>query len=670
MAIVPQVNPDGITRVSGLPNVRVQARMPDDPLAGLAAVGRDAAALIGRFREQKQEEADTAALLQARKELSDWENGWFDPANENGISKFKGLNALGADEAALPDFDSRVSEIKTRLSPRQKANFDAVAFGVREGVGNRLQSFMLREHEQAVDETRKATLSTLLNDATAAGLRGDETRAQQILAEAIAAQERVDTETGRGADVVKFNRLNITSQYHASILSGLIDTDWAGAEEYLERNRDSMSADIVAKAQGQLRPIAEQARIENDVGAIFDGLPVSIATPGKAPVAVAEIQNTFHGLAAAHGTVVTSMVRPVIKAGAGAASQHPKGTAADFRTRGMSRAQIDKLIADGRRAGFEVIDESDGKTGTGPHVHMELPSARKVATSAGGRPATLGDAIKRARSLYSDPRLQQKAEAEARSRWSVMEADRADGERLALERMRDRVGNGKGSLRARLGSDYAEAQRQGWLPSLEAMIDPGLVKTDPAVYDSFARLLVRDPKAFAKPETITAIWKAQGDLATGDLARLQSAWVSMNTPDKADAKVADWATEAQRIDRGAMLLGYDRLETDEERRAATGVLRLAYQQAERAFIELNAGKKPTPAQADVLLDEVTRRFKDDPNRASKVRAAASYSATGAEWVQAADLLRQRLRRDPTRAEVNAALGRYYAQNRTPIDNAN
>lgn len=669
MAIVPRINPDGIARVAPLPNVRVQARMPEDPLAGLAAVGREAASLIGRFREQKQSEADTAALLQARKELSDWENGWFDPQNQNGVSKFRGMNALGADEAALPDFDSRVSEIKTRLSPRQKANFDAVAFGVREGVGNRLQSFMLREHEQAVDEARKATLSTLLNDATAAGLRGEEARAQQILGETIAAQERIDAESGRSPEVTKFHRLNITSQYHASILSGLIDTDWAGAEEYLERNRAAMSADIVAKAQGQLRPIAEQARIENDVGAIFDGLPVSIATPGKAPVAVAEIQNTFYGLAEAHGTVVTSMVRPVIKAGAGAASQHPKGTAADFRTRDMTPAQIAKLIADGRRAGFEVIDESNGTTGTGPHVHMELPPNRKVATSAGGAPASLGDAIARARSLYNDPRLQKKAEQEVRSRWSVMEADRADGERQALEGMRDRVGSGTGSLRQRLGADYAEAQRQGWLPSLEAMIDSGLVKTDPAVYDNFARKLVVDPKGFAKPETMTAIWKAQESLATADLARLRSAWESMNTPNKADTTSADWATEDQRIQRGALLLGYDKMEGD-ARTAAIGALRLAYQQATRAFIESNAGKKPTPAQADVLLDSVARGFNRDPDRARKVIAQARYSATVAERAQAADLLRQRLRRDPTQAEVNAALARYYAQNRTPIDNAN
>jgi hypothetical protein len=85
-------------------------------------------------------------------------------------------------------------------------------------------------------------------------------------------------------------------------------------------------------------------------------------------------QDLYADIAARNGSQVTSGIRPVLPGvGAGANSQHPKGTAADFRTNGLQPQQVAALMGDLRNQGFEVIDERDNRNGRGPHIHAELP---------------------------------------------------------------------------------------------------------------------------------------------------------------------------------------------------------------------------------------------------------------------------------------------------------
>ena len=613
MAIVPRINPEGVTRVEGLPSVRDTVRRSDDPLGGLAGVSRAFEGVLGvagKHFEAERDRNDTALVLQARKELSDWENGWFDPANPEGLSKYRGTNALGADEAAVPAYDSRAAEIRARLNPRQQQMFDPVAFNVRESVTNRLQTYMRGEHERALDATNKATVSTLVDDAIAAGLRGDEDRSRLLLVEAVSAQERVDTQAGMSQEVIAANRREIATAYHAQRLDSLIDTDWAKADEYLRVHRDAMSPKVAAAAESKLRPIAEQALVEEDVGALFSGRAAA-APAGPAARAPAEVQSRYAALGDKHGFVTTSITRSReenAKVDGVAGSQHlaSRGTARDWSVKGKTPEQIEAFAADLRAQGFEVITKPHG---TGPHIHAELPpgKAAAVAAAASAPPASLGEALSWVRSRYQDPRTRQKAEAEVRSRWSVMEADRADGERQALERMREKVEAGTGTLRERLGGDYAEAVRQGWVGSLGAGIGNGdVVTTDPSVYDRFKRMQVTDPVAFAKPQTAVEIMKASGSLGTSHLDDLMGDWRTLNSP-KAGAKHADWSTESQRIDRGLQKLGIDSMTNKAERDKVSGQFRMAYEQGVRARVQ-TSGKELTPAESDAVLLTVTQNF--------------------------------------------------------------
>jgi RNA polymerase sigma factor (sigma-70 family) len=96
------------------------------------------------------------------------------------------------------------------------------------------------------------------------------------------------------------------------------------------------------------------------------------------------IQSQYKSIADELGFRQTSTVRPVMPGvGAGSRSQHPKGTASDFSVRDKKPEQIDALINRLRSEGFEVIDERDGKTGTGPHIHAEIPPGGRKSSGSG-----------------------------------------------------------------------------------------------------------------------------------------------------------------------------------------------------------------------------------------------------------------------------------------------
>jgi hypothetical protein len=142
--------------------------------------------------------------------------------------------------------------------------------------------------------------------------------------------------------------------------------------QMLQANPELAELDMKRRTAGFDRP----QLIQTDQGYAW-------ATPqGAAPLnygsAAGEPSSNYQGLfaqiASRNGSAVTSGIRPVLPGvGAGANSQHPKGTAADFRTNGLPPERVQALMQDLQAQGFEVIDERDNRNGRGPHLHAELP---------------------------------------------------------------------------------------------------------------------------------------------------------------------------------------------------------------------------------------------------------------------------------------------------------
>lgn len=153
-----------------------------------------------------------------------------------------------------------------------------------------------------------------------------------------------------------------------------------GRERPGRRNPRDGSVEIFSEQTNGWVPIGGAGQIIPSASGPSAGLP---SVPGGN---VQDLQSTFRTIGEQLGFPITSMQRDVMPGvGAGTRSQHPNGTAADYSVQGKTRPQIDQLIAtlsaDPR---LEVIDETDGRTGTGPHVHVELRPGVQVASAGGG----------------------------------------------------------------------------------------------------------------------------------------------------------------------------------------------------------------------------------------------------------------------------------------------
>lgn len=434
--------------------------------------------------QKEKERADTTALMTARAELSQVESEMFDPGNADGIAKYKGINALGAEEALLPRYDQRAADIRGRLTRDQQDAFDRINFANRDQLTRRIQGDSSREYELATRNNQKAALDNLAQDSIAAGVAGDYGRQATIATETLAMYRRAAIANGEGNDMIVAGERALASQIHAGTIEGIITRDPFAAQAYYERYADQLSPEHKASIERALHPVMEDAQAESIADGIEDGIEPGAVDDGdtaEAPRDAQAVQSQYAEIAGKHGFTITSTVRGVINAGAGARSQHPYGTAADFRTRDKTKEQGDALIADLRAAGYEVIDERDGKTGTGPHIHAELPPRRaQGATREDGArsvvrvapPANEADALERAQAIR-DPRLRSAVTQKLRTRYQLADMRRAEADRQVSESVNLAVENADPatglSLRQLLtGSQYATAAAKGWIPALEA----------------------------------------------------------------------------------------------------------------------------------------------------------------------------------------------------------
>lgn len=197
-----------------------------------------------------------------------------------------------------------------------------------------------------------------------------------LLGVAFGAKAHLDARAVSPSDRAAVLTANNAHHYANGTLPGEPTTPRAAAQ-----HQDALGTAIAQVLKGE--PVSVESRVNL---ADFTLRP-ELQPAGTTPKA---IQADYRRIAEAHGATITSMVRPVIARGAGARSQHPHGTAADFRTKDKTPEQVEALMADLRAAGFEVIDERNTDQ---PHIHAELPSGgRRASAPAQSAPAFPGDA--------------------------------------------------------------------------------------------------------------------------------------------------------------------------------------------------------------------------------------------------------------------------------------
>ncbi|MGX9710028.1 hypothetical protein [Stenotrophomonas maltophilia group sp. LNF259] len=650
------------------PQVRNTAQVDLSPLSRTAgAVGQAAADL---FQQQKQR-ADLTAVMEARRELSDWEGATFNPANADGIAKYQGKNALQAHDALLGDLDQRVSAIRSRLSPEQQQRFDQVSFSFRDSVQGRLNSYADREYSAYEANERKATIDNIGQDAVSAGMSGDFGLADVRLQEAVGIASAAYQTQGMGAEAIKASERGIVSSVRKQTAAAMATRDPFAAEDYYHRYADQMTPEDRAQVERTLYPVVKDRAAYELAQSLADGrgaveplpAPVARGTPSAAIAKAIDDAAKAEGLDAAGRADLYALAEQ--ESGFRADAVNPEvlddGDQATglFQYRATSAGGIDRkdAAASARRAAREYKERlakggrafaiaahfageggadavvNRGRSAQNPKTALYVrqvmgrsarwassmgqgaTSGAPVAVAATAAPSTLADAIAAIpRTMPPDQRSA--AEGYLRDIYAQRKDKLEQAKKAAAMSIYDKVAAAGASVPLSQVLAPAELALVGKDSSLSESInryrklvaEGAVVQDDPATLETIQRMQALQPTEFAK----LPLGQYADKLSGKTLKSLAEDQTKANDP----SKRADWMTDNERLERGFQMLGFGK-DTDVSgsgsqgknapRDALRGEFRIAYQNAQTAFVQ-STGKKPTPEQADVLLSATAKQF--------------------------------------------------------------
>ncbi len=650
------------------PQVRNTAQVDLSPLSRTAgAVGQ---AAVDLFQQQKQR-ADLTAVMEARRELSDWEGATFNPANADGIAKYQGKNALQAHDALLGDLDQRVSSIRSRLSPEQQQRFDQVSFSFRDSVQGRLNSYADREYSAYEATERKATIDNIGQDAVSAGMSGDFGLADVRLQEAVGIASAAYQTQGMGTEAIKASERGIVSSVRKQTAAAMATRDPFAAEDYYHRYADQMTPEDRAQVERTLYPVVKDRAAYELAQSLADGRGAvePLPAPKARGVPSASVAKAIDDAAKAEGLDAAG------RADLYALAEQESGFRADavnrevlddgdqatglFQYRATSAGGIDRkdAAASARRAAREYKERlakggrafaiaahfageggadavvNRGRSAQNPKTALYVRqvmgrSARwasaagdgsatgaPVAAAATAAPSTLADAIAAIpRTMPPDQRAA--AEGYLRDIYAQRKDRLEQAKKAAAMSIYDKVAAAGASVPLSQVLAPAELALVGQDSSLAESInryrkltaEGAVIQDDPATVDELQRMQALRPTEFAK----LPLGQYADKLSGKTLKAFAEDQTKVNDP----AKRADYMSDADRVERGFQMLGIgaatDASGTGSEAKNAPraglrGEFRIAYQNAQTAFVQ-STGKKPTPEQADVLLSATAKQF--------------------------------------------------------------
>jgi len=214
-------------------------RGPD--ASGLARGIEQAENAVIRHVEKERESANRAAILEADKQLTDWQhNTLFNP--EGGVYTRKGKNALDVTNATLAQFEEAQSKIASGLSSdEQRTQFSQIAAQRRESISRELNRYEYGERQRYYDDVDRGQLETAMQGAALNYNNPDkigyyQRSAQQVLR---AQAER----KGLPEEMLQANLLQASSGMATAVISRMVTDDPGRAKQYFEAAQGQMTAD-------------------------------------------------------------------------------------------------------------------------------------------------------------------------------------------------------------------------------------------------------------------------------------------------------------------------------------------------------------------------------------------------------------------------------------------
>lgn len=654
--IIPRAQP-GAVQVQLGPQARNTTQVsaaPAEAIArGLDAIGRQGFA----YAQQQQEQNDVAALMEARRRLSDWEASTFDPANENGISKYRGKQALDANEYLTPDLDKRISDIDATLTPGQRAKFGQVAGAFRAEFTGRLNTYMDREFTQYREGEEKAAVEQLGNDAILAGLNGEPEQQDVRLGELLGMREAQLTAQGVGEQAKAADLRGMQSTIRARTIEGVAGRDPLAAEQMLQKHLGELTPQDRMKVESMLQPVVNAAMDEAEADAIIGGGQVAAhRDPGQRGRPSPEISSILDQAADKHGvprhylyalaeqesSFNPGAVNPeVLDDGDNATGLFQyRATSAGGIDRKDARASADRAAAEFKRrmasggADFAVAAHFAGEGGadavlrrgrraenpkTAEYIEQVRGRAGRWEAALSGRApaqageqsgpvaaapaASLADALARADAI-TDPMRRRRVKAVIQDRFQLRDLARRENEESTSRAIMETMYGDPTDLRPirqRLTPDqYRWAQNNGKLEALEAIrtknVQGLFVQDELPFKETLLREAAASPDAFAKRNLADP--DVQARLSTDTLHRLNGLQESVRKGGAAAAQ--EWATESQLLGQAyteLKLSGSDNAKKRDEFEAA-------YLREKRAYNEANGGRNPGADEQQAIINRL------------------------------------------------------------------
>lgn len=261
--------PSQRTRALGAPQIQIaQERSPAADLA------QPLAQAAGQIWQKTQDDADTAALMEAESQLSSWHTQtMFNP--DSGVYSRKGKNALNITNQTMPEFDKQADAIGNSLTnDRQRANWAKIVAGQRNRLDVELNRYEFGERQVFYKQAEDATLSASANNAVAyyddpQQLAYYQNKGSRIIA---AQGER----NGDAPELTQQKVMNYNSGINTAVIGRMMQTDPIGAQRYYAKAQANMTAEDQVKVSRLLADGVRQ-QLGSQIGeAAYNGGTVGV----------------------------------------------------------------------------------------------------------------------------------------------------------------------------------------------------------------------------------------------------------------------------------------------------------------------------------------------------------------------------------------------------------
>lgn len=242
---------------------------------------------VMRLMREEKEKADTAALMDAERQLSEWKFSTM--FGDSGVYTRKGKNALDVTNATVPEFDKKAGELENLLTNEQQRNrWKAITGSQRQSLLGELNRYEFGERQTYYDDVDRGQLEAAQQGAILYANDPQQVAYYQNKMNAVLGSQA--QRKGMPAELAEQNRLEANSKLSAAVVTSLMQTDPYKAQQYFAQALPNMTAQDQANINKMLGVAVRKRMADGIVGALWnDG-----STGGDGLVA-ALIQNESSG---------------------------------------------------------------------------------------------------------------------------------------------------------------------------------------------------------------------------------------------------------------------------------------------------------------------------------------------------------------------------------------